>query len=129
MTKHIVVIGLPASGKSSLSTQYVSTHVIHDDFLDSFVNGKLLSDLEEKHVWLSDPRLCNKTVFDNYIRSYCPPTMTELILFENDPEASIANIGTRDHKERWINTIRNFSKMYSLDNYEGYSKSIVKVHS
>jgi hypothetical protein len=129
MTKNIIVIGLPASGKSSLSRPYESTHAIHDDFLDSFVNGKLLSDLKTRYVWVSDPRLCNKQVFDTYIRSYFPPTTTELILFENDPEACIANIGSRDHRERWINTIYNFSKIYALDNYDGYSKSVVKVYS
>lgn len=126
--KHIVIIGLPGSGKSYLSEKYKSTHKVYDDFIHSFIDGRMLKDVEEgRLVCITDPRLCRKEFFTKYITSTFNPENTMLILFENDVESCIVNVRERLYPHHWINTVTRLSKVYDLNSYIDYPKEIIEV--
>lgn len=128
---HIVIIGLPGSGKTSLLNKYKNTHIIHDDFMGSFFTGQIYSDLENgKQLCLADPRLCDIRFFNQYISANFSIGNTKLILFENDPDKCLKNIIVREDNKniiRWENTINRFTEKYHINNYEGWNLEIIPV--
>lgn len=130
---HLVIIGLPGSGKSMLMKNYAKDHTIYDDFISSFFTGDLLDDLlnTDKSLCVADPRLCDPKYFNNYIVKYFPKDKTKLLVFENDNQQCLHNVIARENNNRiplWKNTIDRFSNIYSYENYEGWNIEIIKVY-
>lgn len=129
MDKHIIVVGLCGSGKSHLLKEYSKTHAIHDDFVSNFCSGKLISDLNlGKRVCVADPRLCDYNIFEDYILGVFDMSEVHIILFENDTEKCVNNIGERKNPSWWVSTILKLSKLYDLSNYSQYDITIRKVY-
>lgn len=129
MAELIVIIGLCGSGKSSLCYKY-NTHVIFDDFITHFYNGKLIDTIKEGNkVCIADPRLCIYKTFTRYIKQIeLYTTNIELILFENNPTQCLINIGNRNDGRKGIeNTIMKYSELYNLANYWDYKHKIISV--
>lgn len=127
----IMVIGLPASGKSTY-IKHLQNYLLCDDFITTFFNGEVLKKISEGHkVCLSDPRLCMMRVFEDVIRKIKPYTPTiKLILFENNPEKCIINSRTRNDKrdgQKMEQCILNYSKVYLLENYKNYDNDIETI--
>lgn len=137
--KIILIIGLPASGKTTFSKD-LTDYIIFDDFIRSFYNGKVIEEIIKKNkVCLIDPRLCMFNVFTNIINDICKYEKDiGLILFENNLEKSLNNSKKRrlndlklslnniKDNEAMIICIKKYSKIYSLDNYVGYPQIIIK---
>ena len=89
----ILVIGLPASGKSHYVQQHLidDEYEVFDDFISNFYNEQAIQSIKAgKNVWLIDPRLCIPQVFQHYIqiveqliqKNVNNPQKIRLILFE-----------------------------------------------
>jgi RNase adaptor protein for sRNA GlmZ degradation len=131
MTQIIIIIGLPGSGKTYLSKSYEQDDfLIFDDFLSNFYDGVLINFIKnKKKVVLNDPRLCNIKNFERIVNIIKQHTeQFKLILFKNDQENCIKNVKSRNHHERFINDIINYSKVYDLDNYFNYEHEIKDVY-
>lgn len=64
--------------KTTLSKK-IRDRIIHDDFIDQFVNCKLIIDLKNnKKICIYDPRLCNfMKSFEKYIKKDNPKKCIE----------------------------------------------------
>lgn len=130
--KVIIIIGLPGSGKTTISNKFTD-YLIFDDFLNKFYDGKVLEAMQlNKKICLIDPRLCIYEIFNKYmdiIKTNINKNDIHLILFRNEPEKCIANVTIRnDDRNGIIETINKYSVKYSLDNYADYSSHITILH-
>ena len=125
----IIIIGLPCSGKTTLSQKYAS-HGYHlfDDFITSFCDNNVVKMLEQqKKVCLNDPRLCNVNVFNKYMyifEQYVNKDNILLILMNRSVEQCLQNNIDRLIKNSNKNVeydIHKLSKIYNLDNYKTYT--------
>jgi len=131
----LVIIGLPASGKSSYIKQNnYENYNIYDDFIPKFNNGNILQDIKnKKNICLIDPRLCNITIFNKYISSiekYVDKKNISLILFENNKDKCLENL-KKYRKELYSNyesTINFYSHIYDIKNYNNYNSIVIKVY-
>ena len=126
-----IIIGLPGSGKSHIMKKF-EDHIIFDDFIGSFYDGKLIKALlQNNKVCSSDPRMCLSDIFNRFINKilqYIKKSEIYLILFENDPEQCLKIIKYRhDGKQSIEETIKNYSKYYDLNNYKKFEHEIVSV--
>lgn len=130
----IIIIGLPCSGKSNLCDKFnLNGYDIFDDFIFTFYDGKLMSQLiSGKKICLTDPRLCDYTLFQKYVtlfEKYIKRENIHIILFENDYVKCINNAKKRDDKRKQIeNTIMKYSKIYSISNYVNWNHDLLDVY-
>jgi GTPase SAR1 family protein len=138
----IVVIGLPASGKTTFCNninldnnrkENLEKYIIFDDFIYNFYNGDLVANIiAGKNVCINDPRLCLYDIFNKYIsiiETYVDHNNIHLILFENNPTQCSKNINKNiSHKKNLLNTIIKYSKKYSINNYAGWEHDVIKVY-
>ena len=131
----VVVIGLPASGKSTyIKNNYVNFN-IYDDFIPKFNNGNILEDIKnKKDMCLIDPRLCNIETFKKYIgaiEEYVDRSNISLILFENNKNKCLENLRKyrADTYSKYESTVNFYSKIYNVDNYSSYNLQILNVYS
>lgn len=136
--KLIIVIGLPASGKST----YCSTlkdYIVYDDFMDNFIGSDLMKTLKNNKVCINDPRLCIYKHFDYYIQIFTgvvPKDKIKLVLFKNDPVQCRINNLLRDESllkthTRVEHSINELSKRYNIDLYYdlGIDIEILSIYS
>lgn len=122
-----LVVGLPGSGKSTMFKN-LTDRVVHDDFLDDFYNGRVISAIKRgQRVCLMDPRLCFKKVWDRIIRQI-PTDSVFIFLFENDPAKCIQNIKIRNRPMDTEQQLLLFSQHYNLDNYQRYQHRVLPVY-
>jgi len=128
----IIVIGLPASGKSTyVNNTFKDEYIIFDDFLQYFYKGDILRHIKKgDKVCLIDPRLCEKDNFDNIIKKI--EVITDdiyILLFRNDKELSIRQSKMRNDKQKdnlaLIRYIEAVSDIYDYSNYDNYNYHIV----
>jgi hypothetical protein len=124
--KLIIIVGLPCSGKTTLSTKFAKSHIIYDDFLQLYCNGNLIGDVSQGNfTCINDPRLCRFSVFleiYNDLTQYINSQDIQIILFSNQKNHCTANAleryGTDELSIRKIsNTIVHLSDMYNIKNY------------
>lgn len=123
-----LVVGLPGSGKSTMFKN-LTDRVVHDDFLDNFYNGRVISAIKRgQRVCLMDPRLCFKKTFDRVILQI-PSNNIFIILFENNPQRCIKNIKIRNRPMDTEQQLLLFSQHYDLNNYREYAHQVLPVYS
>ena len=130
--KVILIIGLPASGKSTYARNHINnSHTIFDDFITQFYNGKALKCIADgNNVCLIDPRLCIPSTYENILGQIKRYTNDiGIILFENNPQKSIKYSKIRNDKNKdndtLVKTINAYSQKYSYDNYSQFDKIII----
>lgn len=129
----IIIIGLPGSGKTTLSNELKEeSYVVYDDFITHFYNGQAVQDIKNnKKVCLNDPRLCSYEIFERQmdtILKFITKDKIKLILFENNPEKCLKNVQVRDDERKGIeNTINHYSKIYDVDKYKDYHHIVLLV--
>ncbi|XWV24461.1 mg971 protein [Tupanvirus deep ocean] len=133
----VIIIGLPGSGKTTLSQKFIDDgYIIFDDFVNTFYNGdlinKIISGSPLRKFCINDPRLCQFDIFNKHItiiEKYVNRSNIYLILYENDPKTCLVNIQNRkDNRKGITNTINNYSKFYYIDNYKTWNHEIIKVY-
>ena len=122
-TKLIIVVGLPASGKTTYCQQKYPEYVLYDDYLNTVYNNTLLQQIQntDSKVIINDPRLCDIKIFKqqvNNILQYIPITNIRFILFGNTPDQCILNSQLRNDCNKDINLSEQI-RMYS-QNYDPY---------
>jgi hypothetical protein len=127
----IIIIGLPASGKSTYYENNLSKHdfKLYDDFISNFYDSDLIDDIKaKKKLCLIDPRLCDFNLFEkimNGIKEYIDVSTMKLLLFPNDKLKSIRYSKQRHNKEVSA-TINKYSAIYQPANYINYPHKIIK---
>lgn len=110
--KHLMVVGLPASGKSTfLQTITGSSDIILDDFVTPDQVREALKTGER--IILSDPMFCLDTIRNAVIKLFKEesPIELEIIYFENNKEKALKNASLRPFK-KVDRLIENLSKEY-----------------
>jgi len=128
--KVIIIIGLPGSGKTTYANMnYDEEYVIFDDFVTKFFNGLVIKNIKlNNKVCLIDPRLCDIDIFNRYLNEllkYVELDKIKIIAFENDKKTCLINIVKRNDKRNVSDTIINYSKIYSIDNYKKYDPLVI----
>lgn len=129
----IIIIGLPGSGKTTLSNK-MTDHIIFDDFITHFYNGNLIKELQtNKKLCINDPRLCHFDIFNKYItiiNKYIDKSNILLLLFQNDITNCINNLKkTYDGKllDSKITSLNNYSKLYDPNNYSQWIHQFLNI--
>ena len=121
----VIVIGLPASGKTTyINSISKNNDKYTDDFISNFFNGVLISKIKEiddnDDIYINDPRLCNISIFNRYLKiieeQKNKNTKIKLILFKNDKNKSLENSKKRNMKNV-EKSIEHLSNIYDIDNY------------
>ena len=133
--KLIVVVGLPASGKTTYCKQKYPKYKLYDDYLSDIYNNQLLNQLTNNtlnsKVIINDPRLCNITIFQQqieYFLKYIPLRNIQFILYDNRPDQCILNSQLRnDDKDIGLkDQILTYSQNYSPLSMKRYMKYLYK---
>lgn len=123
----IIIIGLPGSGKSALSSEYeLQGYKIYDDFLERYYESDLIMDLQHNiKLCINDPRLCNfynfKRIYNDIMkRTFLTNCNIKIIMFENNLFLCEQNIRKREHNsdinkiKRLTTSIMHFSIIYHV---------------
>jgi len=126
----IIIIGLPASGKTTYyHNNYSQDFKLYDDFISSFYDGLLLEDLSNGiNLCITDPRLCNFERFEEYMKVFLgiiDKSQIELVLFENNKDSCLINADKRNKKV--AKTIEFYSNSYDLNKYRDYNHKVIDV--
>lgn len=130
----IIVVGLPASGKTTYCINNFPDYKMYDDFIKNFYNNNLIDKLKNninKKIIINDPRLCDPRIFIKYIKiflNYVSLSKIKFIFFENAPEKCITNSKKRNEKKdtNLMNTILNYSNIYRIDEIKNFINYIYK---
>ncbi len=130
MSKVIIIIGLPGSGKTTYANiHYNDGYIIFDDFIRTFCNGEIIKNIKmNNNICIIDPRLCDINIFNRYldkILEHIDIKNIKIILFENDKDLCLINANKRNDKRNVNDTICNYSKIYLVDNYIGYDRIVI----
>jgi adenylate kinase family enzyme len=132
-TKLIIVVGLPASGKTTYCKCYHQEYELHDDFIknihDDNLMNKLRTNMNDKII-INDPRLCDEHIFIKYVKlfmQYIKLANITFVLFENNSHVCIQNSVNRNTTKdlNLKNTILNYSDIYNVNDT---SKFIDYIH-
>ena len=126
----IIIIGLPASGKTTYyHNNYSQDFKLYDDFISSFYDGLLLEDLSNGiNLCITDPRLCNFERFEEYMKVFLgiiDKSQIELVLFENNKDCCLINADKRNKKV--AKTIEFYSNNYDLNKFRDYNHKVIDV--
>jgi len=133
MVQLILIVGLPGSGKTTLSNELKEKgYEIYDDFITHFYDGHALTAIKNnKKVCLNDPRLCSYEIFQrqmDIILKFISKDKIKLVLFENNSEKCIINAtGRKDDRKGIRETIEYYSKLYDLNKYIEYDHVVLNV--
>jgi hypothetical protein len=121
-----IIIGLPASGKTTYYEKNMGNMKFHDDFITSFFDNELIEDLEEGiDICITDPRLCDIDRFRDYMKifsNYVGKDEIRLILFKNNTEKCLLNAKKRGIKKVEM-MIETYGRIFNHEMYidEGYN--------
>lgn len=133
----IILIGLPAAGKTTYAQQKYPDHLLFDDFIQNFCNNKLLNNIKQ-NICINDPRMCIPSVFKQYMDiflEYIDKQHILLVLFDKNVEQSMNNaklrgdVSTSKTIERIQNSIVSISEYYDVTNYSDYDNIVVDTWS
>jgi len=131
--KLIIIIGLPGSGKTTYFHEKLKPlgFQFFDDFVSSMCNGTMIRAIKDgtTDICIADPHLCNYETFlkvMNSIEVYIDKSNISIILFENDKDKCLLNASKRFNKSV-SRTIEFNSRIYDLNNYNGYDCKIEKI--
>ena len=131
--KLIVIIGLPASGKTTYYNEnFKDTHLFFDDFISNMVSGELIKSLKKgnQDICIADPRLCNYSIFTKVMKLIEEIIDNKsdilLILFENNKDKCFINAKKRKNKNV-EKTIEFLSNIYNHENYKYYNYEIKEI--
>ena len=130
--KLIVIIGLPASGKTTYYNEnFKDTHLFFDDFISNMVSGELIESIKKDNqdICIADPRLCNYQTFLKTIaifNQFIDKSDISLILFENNKDKCFINSKKRKNKNV-EKTIEFLSNIYNHENYKYYNYEIKEI--
>lgn len=129
----VIVIGLPGSGKSTLSKGLNHSYKVFDDFITNY-NNEVVDALESSQkVCLIDPRLCLPHFFKQYISIFIERLHVKrddiyLVLFKDDPEQCIENALNRDPSNPYVaSLIKSWSNAYQPETYDGFDYEVREV--
>lgn len=121
----LIIIGLPASGKTTYFNEHLKDkYKFYDDFISNVFDGELIRDIKknDEDICITDPRLCNYQTFIGSMKlfqQYVDKSQIKLILFENNKDNCIINAEKRT--SRFVKKSIEFNSMiYNLDNYNEY---------
>jgi len=130
--KLIIIIGLPASGKTTYYNEnFKDIYLFFDDFVSNMVSGELIKSLKKTNqdICIADPRLCNYSIFTKVmkiIEEIIDKSDISLILFENNKDKCIINAKKRKNKNV-EKTIEYLSNIYNYENYNNYNYEIKEI--
>lgn len=132
----IIIIGLPASGKTYYYNEnFKDNYILYDDFITTLFNGDLINDIKKnKDICMIDPRLCNYDRFlsiISIIEQIIDKRKIKLILFKNDKINCLINARKRNELEKnkiVDKSIEFYSNIYDLNNYNHYNYEIIDVY-
>jgi hypothetical protein len=125
----VIIIGLPCSGKTTLSDKYLNNgYKIFDDFLDNYFDNTLLNCVKnKKNLCINDPRLCIFSVFEDLINDLLfliNENEINIIIYHNQPNKCIDNLNLREinlnKKNKIYNSILSLTKNYDINKYLNY---------
>ena len=125
----IILIGLPASGKTTYYNEIVDkNYKFYDDFITNIYDGNLCNDIKNNvKICISDPRLCNFDTFKQImkeIEKYITKDKIKIILFPNNKLSSLINASKRN-KKNVNNMIEIYSSLYKIENYLDYNHILI----
>jgi GTPase SAR1 family protein len=125
----IIIIGLPASGKTTYYNTYLKNdYILFDDFINNFYDNELIDAIKNNmNICAIDPRLCNYSTFTEFItifQEYISKDNIKLILFPNNKNNCIDNAIKRNTIK--VNrTIEYLSTIYDISNYYDYKYVLI----
>lgn len=132
-SKVLIIIGLSGSGKSMYSEKLSDTYEIHDDFIFNFSNGEVINSIRNNiKVCLNDPRLCDITIFNRYIKKilkYVSKDDIKLILYENNIDLCAKNIIRRGDYFLTKYNLKHLSNLYDVNYYISYNHDILQIYT
>lgn len=118
MSKVTLIIGLPASGKTTLANQLVQCSlqpaVCVDDAKEQHFSEIQQAIKDGKDIYITDPHLCyeyNLKAAKEKLEQW-GATQIECIYFENNPEACLQNVKRRNDGRNVEEFIRHASSKY-----------------
>jgi hypothetical protein len=123
-----IIIGLPASGKTTYYEKHFSNIKFYDDFITTFFDNELIEDLEVGiDICIADPRLCDIDRFRDYMRifnKYVKKEKIRLILFRNNPQNCLLNA-----RKRGIKKVEKMIEIYGhIYNHEIYIQEGYEIY-
>jgi ABC-type molybdenum transport system ATPase subunit/photorepair protein PhrA len=131
----LMIMGLPGSGKSTLSRSLKDFDVF-DDFVQTFGRSRRVKMCLDsgRRVCLVDPRLCMQSVYDDVVSRLTQIVHIHdihVITFANNPEQCVRNAHARG-LPRDVN-VKSMVHAYSLSlskvNYGGIARTVVPCYA
>ncbi len=111
-TRSLIIIGLPASGKTSFARSLLAGRSHYEDvhhwlyYREQHIRdgddrfGRFLVDLQDGRPWVIDSvEMCERAVREAFAREYLMPGQpVDWLFFENNPEQCRRNAQTLDHR-------------------------------
>lgn len=104
-----IVAGLPGSGKSTflkeIENRYPEVKTF-DDCLQSWYNGQAKKAIRDPHtkVVLADPRLCDPTMLDRFVKELRLDEPPMVVFIDTDPMVCVERVRHRNDGRRGVET-------------------------
>lgn len=129
----LVIVGLPASGKTSYARSLLEGHSYYEDvhhwlyYREQHIRagddrfGRFLSDLQAGKPWVIDSvEMCERDVRERFVREYLGNlNHVEWLFFENEPEqckrnAQVLEHRGEGHREHRLREIERVTRVYDI---------------
>jgi hypothetical protein len=143
-TKVIIIVGLPASGKTKYAENYVKEHddkiFVYNDIVSNYTNCGFLTSIADhtkKTIIINDPRFCIANVFNGIVlqvQKYICDSNIKIVIFENNRDQCRLNLKLREKdkkiREKFMKSLDNFHNYYNYTNeiYKRFDYVILPVY-